>query len=185
MSGNTVDDQLKNKLKNLKGIKFVFDEHGGTGKDRILAGVLSLNPEYYKSKRFQEVAEIINNNFLNKNKDNKLYFYNTACYGRYYFNEFKKNTDNSIPRSNHVYEILSNTLGENRKKVYCSQLIPESGLCAHHQMNSNLNRYRNHISYALNNLNAPKADEPFIFNDLYDLYKNKQVFGKSFAKKYF
>ena len=52
------------KFANLKGIKFFLFEHGVEGNDRNLAGFLAANPPYYKSKRFQQVAKIINDCFL-------------------------------------------------------------------------------------------------------------------------
>ena len=77
------------KFANLKGIKFFLYEHGGESKHRLLNGYAAVNPPYYKSKRFQQVAKIINDCFLDKNQDNKLYFVNKACYGAYFFNELK------------------------------------------------------------------------------------------------
>lgn len=156
------------KFANLKGIKFVLDEHGGEGENRSLAGYLAVNPPYYKSKRFQQVAKIINKNFLNKNQDNKLYFVNTACYGAYFFNELKKNVGNDIPRSNNIYEILSNTFGKNRTKVYCSQLKPEIGPNHVASINPNRNPFRNTISFAAHFSTAPSAIPSFL------TYKDKK-----------
>ena len=146
------------KFANLKGIKFFLDEHGEDGNNRNLTGYLAVNPSYYKSKRFQQVAKIINNCFLNKNQDNKLYFVNTACYGAYFANELKKNVGNDIPRSNNIYEILSNEFGSNRNKVYCSQLIPQSGLHVV-RVNPSHNPYRNRISYSSRTRNLPREGE--------------------------
>ena len=105
------------KFANLKGIKFFLYEHGVEGNDRNLVGSLEAKPPYYKSERFQQVAKIINENFLNKNQDNKLYFVNMACYGAYFFNELKKNVGNDVPRSNNIYEILSNEFRSNSNQV--------------------------------------------------------------------
>lgn len=85
--------QLSNnnpKFANLKEIKFVLLEHGQEGNNRTFGSILQPNNKYYLSQRFQQVAKIINENFLNKNKDNKLYFSNRACYGTYNFNERNK-----------------------------------------------------------------------------------------------
>ena len=151
---------IKNpKFANLKGIKFVLHEHGGDGNNRNLAGYLAVNPPYYKSKRFQQVAKIINDCFLNKDKDNKLYFVNIACYGAYFFDELKKNVGNDVSRSNNIYEILSNEFGSNRDKVYCSQLIPQSGMNDTCTLNLSHNPYRNGISYSTQIGNLPREGE--------------------------
>ena len=161
------------KFTNLKGIKFFLDDHGG--KDRNLEGFLKANPPYYKSKRFQQVAKIINDCFLDKNQDNKLYFVNKACYGAYFFNELKKNVGNDVPRSNNIYEILSNTFGENRTRVYCSQLIPEIGIHMNMTMNKNANPYRNNVSLAKDSIGLPNKREPFIVTNA----------CRNFIKKYY
>ena len=152
------------KFANLKGIKFFLDEHGEDGNNRNLTGYLAAKPSYYKSKRFQQVAKIINDCFLDKNQDNKLYFVNKACYGAYFFNELKKNVGNDIPRSNNIYEILSNEFGLNRNKVYCSQLIPQSGINATCTLNSSCNPYRNRISYSTQIGNRERENEKHCYN---------------------
>ena len=162
---------IKNpKFANLKGIKFILDEHGKNGEvERYLAGS-------YKSERFQKVAEIINDYFLSKNEKNKLYFNNRACYGAYFFDEFKRNTD--IPRSNNLYEILSNTFGENRNKVYCSQLIPQSGMNSTYTMNLNNNPYRNGISY------SSRIGHRVRENEQYDYDRGPYDFRKKYFFEY-
>ena len=148
--------QLSNnnpKFANLKGIKFFLHEHGSDGKNRSLSGIFNAKPKYYKSKRFQDVAKIINDNFLSKSNENKLYFNNIACYGAYNFNERNKKNDSDTHNnngfwSNNIYEILSNEFGSNRDKVYCSQLIPQSGINTASTMNLNNNPYRNGIYFS-------------------------------------
>ena len=168
------------KFANLKGIKFFLYEHGGESKHRLLNGYAAVNPPYYKSKRFQQVAKIINDCFLDKNQDNKLYFVNKACYGAYFFNELKKNVGNDVSRSNNIYEILSNEFGSNRDKVYCSQLIPQSGMNFTSTLNSSYNPYRNRISYSTQIRNLPRGGEyyqydrgPHDFRKKYHLTYNK------------
>jgi len=165
------------KFANLKGIKFFLDEHGVEGNDRNLVGSLEAKPLYYKSKRFQQVAEIINDCFLNKNQDNKLYFVNMACYGAYFANELKKNVDNDVPRSNNIYEILSNAFRLNIDKVYCSQLIPQSSMHATDTLNSSCNPYRNRISYSTQIGKIPRGGE------CYKYYNNRGP--HDFRKKYY
>ena len=161
--------QLSNnnpKFANLKGIKFVLDEHGVEGNNRFLAA----NTQYYKSKRFQQVAQIINANFLNKNKDNKLYFTNRACYGTYNFNERNKKHDSDTHNnnngfySNNLYNILLTTLGNNARKVYCSQLKPEIGINRTGSINPNSNPFRNAVSLAQSILIEPSAIPNFLVN---------------------
>ena len=161
--------QLSNnnpKFANLKEIKFVLDEHGVEGNNRFL----SANPPYYnKSKRFQQVAQIINANFLNKNKDNKLYFTNRACYGTYNFHECNKKHDSDTHNNNgfyskNLYNILSTTFGNNARKVYCSQLKPEIGINRTGSINPNSNPFRNAASLAQSILIEPSAIPNFLVN---------------------
>lgn len=160
--------QLSNnnpKFANLKEIKFVLDEHGVEGNNRFLAA----NTQYYKSKRFQQVAQIINENFLNKNEDNKLYFTNRACYGTYNFNERNKKHDsdthpNNGFYSNNLYNILLTILGNNARKVYCSQLKPEIGINRTGSINPNSNPFRNAVSLAQSILIEPSAIPNFLVN---------------------
>ncbi len=147
--------QLSNnnpKFANLKEIKFVLLEHGQEGNNRTFGSILQPNNKYYFSQRFQQVAKIINENFLNKNKNNKLYFSNRACYGTYNFNERNKKHDSDTHNngfySNNLYNILSTTFGNNAQKVYCSQLKPEIGMNYVSSINPNSNPFRNTISCA-------------------------------------
>jgi len=160
--------QLSNnnpKFANLKGIKFVLDEHGVEGNNRFLAA----NTQYYKSKRFQQVAKIINANFLNNNEDNKLYFSNRACYGTYNFNERNKKHDSDTHNNNgfyinNLYNILLTTFGNNAPKVYWSQLKPEIGINRTGSINPNSNPFRNSASLAQSILIEPSAIPNFLVN---------------------
>ena len=183
-----VDDlrkQLSNnnpKFANLKEIKFVLLEHGTEGNNRTFGSILQPTNQYYLSQRFQQVAKIINENFLNKNKNNKLYFSNRACYGTYNFNERNKKHDSDTHNnngflSNNVYNILSTTLGNNAQKVYCSQLKPEIGINYVASINPNKNPFRNTISCATTMPVQLFEGEPFELDD--------KSFSKDFRKQYF
>ncbi len=173
------------KFANLKEIKFVLLEHGQEGNNRTFDRRLQPTNQYYLSQRFQNVAKIINENFLNKNENNKLYFSNLACYGTYNFNERNKKHDsdthnNNGFRSNNVYEILSTTLGNNARKVYCSQLQPEIGINRVASINPNGNKFRNTVSLAQSISTNPSTDPDLLMNKKENNKKTDTDFIKQF-----
>ena len=120
---NTKIHELQEALENpelqqeIKGIKFILNRHGN--KDLTLsANNTSID---YKS-RLEKVASIINSE-LNKNKERKVYFKNLACYGAHNI----KDKNNKVIS---IHKILTNEFqkSENVDRVYCHNVIPESGL---------------------------------------------------------